>query len=51
VAIRLAGSGKPGHTGIGLVTVERIARLHGGTLTLSTPPGGGVEARLTLPAV
>jgi signal transduction histidine kinase len=49
VAIRLAASQKPGRTGIGLVTVERIARLHGGTLALSTPPDGGVEARLTLP--
>jgi len=50
VAIRLAGSQKPGRTGIGLVTVERVARLHGGTLALSTPPDGGVEARLTLPS-
>ena len=49
VAIRLAASQKPGRTGIGLVTVERIARLHGGTLALSTPPDGGIEARLTLP--
>ena len=48
-AIRLAASQKPGRTGIGLLTVERIARLHGGTLTLSAPAGGGVEARLTLP--
>ncbi len=51
VAIRLAASQKPGRLGIGLITVERIARLHGGTLTLATPPGGGIEARLTLPAV
>ena len=49
VAIRLAASQKPGRTGVGLVTVERIARLHGGTLALSAPPDGGVEARLTLP--
>ena len=49
-AIRLAASQKPGRTGIGLVTVERIARLHGGTLTLAAPASGGVEARLTLPA-
>lgn len=50
VAIRLAASQKPGRAGIGLVTVERIARLHGGTLALSTPPDGGFEARLTLPS-
>jgi len=49
VAIRLAASKKPGRAGLGLVTVERIARLHGGTLALSTPPDGGIEARLTLP--
>ena len=49
VAIRLAASQKPGRAGLGLVTVERIARLHGGALALSTPPDGGIEARLTLP--
>ena len=48
-AIRLAASQKPGRSGIGLVAVERIARLHGGTLAVATPPGGGVEVRLTLP--
>ena len=30
--VRLLGSTKPGHRGLGLVTVDRIARLHGGSL-------------------
>jgi signal transduction histidine kinase len=37
---RLLQSTKPGHRGLGLVTVERIARLHGGTLRVSTPGDG-----------
>jgi len=53
-ATEAAGPGRPTPTVTaestdGLVTVERIARLHGGTLALSTPPDGGIEARLTLP--
>ena len=35
--------------GVGLITVERVARLHGGRLHLTTP-GDGAEVRLTLPA-
>ncbi|HSE92507.1 MAG TPA: HAMP domain-containing sensor histidine kinase [Methylomirabilota bacterium] len=35
---------------VGLVTVERVARLHGGRIEFATPPGGGTEVRLTLPA-
>ncbi len=49
VAIRLSASQKPGRVGVGLVMVDRIARLHGGSLALATPPDGGAEARLTLP--
>jgi signal transduction histidine kinase len=35
--------------GVGLITVERVARLHGGRLHFATP-GEGAEVRLTLPA-
>lgn len=41
VLIRLAG--------VGLLTVERVARLHGGHLSFAAP-GDGAEVRLTLPA-
>jgi two-component system osmolarity sensor histidine kinase EnvZ len=36
-------------TGLGLAIVERIARLHGGQLTLLANHPGGLTARLTLP--
>jgi signal transduction histidine kinase len=48
--IRLLQSTKPGHRGLGLVTVERIARLHGGTLRVSAP-GDGTIVTLALPRV
>jgi len=35
--------------GVGLLTVERVARLHGGQLSFGSP-GVGAEVRLTLPA-
>lgn len=35
--------------GLGLVVVERIAQLHGGTLKLLARDGGGTEARVELP--
>jgi signal transduction histidine kinase len=41
VLIRLAG--------VGLLTVERVARLHGGRVAFASPPDGA-EVRLTLPA-
>ena len=43
-----ARSGAPG-AGLGLAIVERIARLHGGTLDLLARAGGGTVARVTLP--
>ena len=46
--IRLLHSTKPGHRGLGLVTVERIARLHGGTLAFESP-GAGTLVTLSLP--
>ena len=44
-----ARSGAAG-AGLGLAIVERIARLHGGTLDLLPRDGGGTVARVTLPA-
>ena len=46
--IRLLHSTKPGHRGLGLVTAERIARLHGGTLAFESP-GAGTLVTLSLP--
>jgi signal transduction histidine kinase len=46
--IRLLQSTKPGHRGLGLVIVERIARLHGGALRFATP-GDGTLVTLALP--
>jgi two-component system sensor histidine kinase HydH/two-component system sensor histidine kinase AtoS len=39
-----------GGTGLGLPIARRIAEDHGGTLQLSSPPGGGTVATLLLPA-
>ena len=50
LVIRPWHSTKPGHRGLGLVTVERIARLHGGALRLESP-GDGARVSLVLPAV
>jgi two-component system osmolarity sensor histidine kinase EnvZ len=44
--VRVAGSG--GGTGLGLALVERVARAHGGSLSLSPGPAG-FEAELRLP--
>jgi signal transduction histidine kinase len=49
VLIRLRTSTRPGHRGLGLVTVERIARLHGGRLRFSSP-GDGAQTTLVLPS-
>jgi signal transduction histidine kinase len=46
--IRLLHSTKPGHRGLGLVTVERVTRLHGGTLRFESLPDG-TRVTLTLP--
>jgi signal transduction histidine kinase len=47
--IRLLHSTKPGHRGLGLVTVERIARLHGGSVSFESP-GDGTAVTLSLPS-
>jgi two-component system osmolarity sensor histidine kinase EnvZ len=43
-----ARSGSSG-AGLGLAIVERVARIHGGSLQLLAREGGGLEARVTLP--
>ena len=40
-----------GGTGLGLTISREIARRHGGSLSLVNLPGGGLEARLELPAM
>ena len=42
-------SRKPGGTGLGLAVVQRIADLHGGSITLEPRDGGGTVARFRLP--
>jgi two-component system osmolarity sensor histidine kinase EnvZ len=41
--------GGPG-TGLGLAIVDRIARMHGGSVSLLPREGGGLRARIELPA-
>jgi signal transduction histidine kinase len=38
-------------TGLGLAIVRDISKLYAGSLALDTSPLGGLEARLTLPAI
>ena len=38
-----------GGSGLGLAIVDRVARMHGGTLDLLPRPGGGLVARIMLP--
>lgn len=47
--IRLMHSTKKGHRGLGLVTADRIAHLHRGTLRFESPPEGGALVTLALP--
>jgi two-component system osmolarity sensor histidine kinase EnvZ len=44
-AARSGGSG----AGLGLAIADRIVAMHGGRMTLATPPGGGLEVRVELP--
>jgi len=47
--VRLMAGAKPGHLGVGLLVAQRVARMHGGVLTLETDASGGV-VRLVLRA-
>jgi signal transduction histidine kinase len=49
LVIRLGQSSKPGHRGTGLVIVERIARLHGGSVAFASSAAGATIC-LRLPA-
>ena len=49
LVIKLMHSTKPNHPGVGLVTVDRIARLHHATLSFESP-GDGTAVILTLPS-
>lgn len=42
---------KPSGTGIGLATVKRIIRLHGGTVELSSSSSSGAQFTISLPAL
>jgi two-component system sensor histidine kinase BaeS len=44
-----AAAGRAG-SGIGLAVVAELAAAHGGTITATSPPGGGTAFTLTLPA-
>ncbi|HXH85073.1 MAG TPA: ATP-binding protein [Candidatus Tectomicrobia bacterium] len=46
--VRLMGTTKAGHRGLGLVTAERVARLHGGSLRFQAAPDGAAVS-LVLP--
>jgi signal transduction histidine kinase len=46
IRLAISAAGRPS---VGLLTVERVARLHGGALDLGAARGGGAEAVLTLP--
>lgn len=43
-------SRETGGTGLGLASARAIIRAHGGDVTLANAPGGGLVARLTIPA-
>ena len=44
------GATGAGGTGLGLAIVQRVAELHGGSVTVASMPGVGAEFRLALPA-
>lgn len=44
------GGKRRGGTGLGLFIVKGVVEAHGGTITAGSPPGGGTEIRVELPA-
>jgi two-component system sensor histidine kinase HydH len=40
---------RPSGTGLGLAVAQRIAQMHGGTLTAADEPGGGASFRMAIP--
>jgi two-component system, OmpR family, sensor kinase len=46
---RFARDGSSGGLGLGLYLASRIAAAHGGSLTVTSPPGAGARFRLELP--
>jgi two-component system, OmpR family, sensor kinase len=46
---RFAHDGSSGGLGLGLYLASRIAAAHGGSLTVTSPPGAGARFRLELP--
>lgn len=48
---RGAGGARAEGTGLGLVLVRALARLHGGSLSFHDAPGGGALVRVTLPVL
>ena len=44
-----AARGASGHCGLGLAVVQSVARLHGGSVQLDAPEGGGLAASIVLP--
>jgi signal transduction histidine kinase len=49
VRLETSRSEETGGVGLGLSTARTIARAHGGDVTLSNRPGGGLTATLRLP--
>jgi signal transduction histidine kinase len=46
----VTGTGSQGGLGLGLYLAKRIARVHGGDLTVESAPGKGARFMLTLPS-
>jgi two-component system sensor histidine kinase VanS len=49
-AARTRGTDAPGGSGLGLAIVASITRAHGGSLSISARPEGGLHVRVTLPS-
>jgi two-component system OmpR family sensor kinase len=45
----VTGEGRSGGLGLGLYLAKRVAAVHGGDLTVDSPPGKGARFILSLP--